>query len=186
MQCDWQLHSICTWGLTFKVRGRQRRRHCCRSAQSRPAVVCPLDRRVSPVQNEGTALPNDVRRCLHALWQDRLRQMRASVLRERKPSRSTARSEPVLKRQREFAAQLVLALQRLSERATTSNASSLEGCNRRGGRRSTDSPCRTWRGTASMKNGGANARSVIGNCTRLHVGANVVGNRRPTVGEARC
>jgi len=56
--------------------------------------------------------------------------MRASVLLERKPSRSTARSEPVLKRQREFAAQLVLALQRLSERATTSNASSLEGCSR--------------------------------------------------------
>src|SRR5437773_12332834 len=83
------------------------------------------------------------------------------------------RSEPVLKRQREFAAQLVLALQRLPKRATTSNASSLEGCSRRGGRRSTDSPCRTWRGTASVKHGGANARSVIGNCTRWHVGAKV-------------
>src|SRR5438552_18632566 len=58
---------------------------------AKPACGRPLDGRVSPVQNEGTALPNDVRRCLHALWQDRLRQMRASVLLERKPSRSTAK-----------------------------------------------------------------------------------------------
>ena len=48
------------WRLTFDVRGTRRRRRCGRSEQSCPAVVCPLDGRVSRHARRSTEVCGNV------------------------------------------------------------------------------------------------------------------------------